>query len=50
MGTEKVSGTLFKTFVHVENATTFCDCLDWKYKHVCNIWREIDNELGLYTP
>ena len=44
MGSEKVSGTLFKTFVHVANATTFCDCLVWKYKDVCNSWRKLDTE------
>ena len=41
-GSEKVSDTHFKTYVHVENASRFCDSLDWKYKHVYAKWKEVD--------
>ena len=29
MGSENVSDTQFKTFVHVSDADMFCDCLEW---------------------
>lgn len=44
MGSVKVSDTQFKTFVHVEDAITFCDCLDWKYKNACEIWKAVDED------
>ena len=42
MGTEKLSGTQYKTPLHVADPEIFCDCLDWKYKNTCDIWKEID--------
>ena len=42
MGSKKMSGTQFKTFVHVEDAKMFCDCLEWKYKDTCKRWEEAD--------
>ena len=43
MGTEKLSGTQYKTPVHVADPEIFCDCLDWKYENTYDIWKEIDN-------
>ena len=42
MGTEKLSGTQYKTALHVADPETFCDCLDWKYKNTRDIWKELD--------
>ena len=42
MGTEKLSGTQYKTPLHVADPEIFCDSLDWKYKNTCDIWKEID--------
>lgn len=42
MGSEKLSGTQFKTFVHVADPNVFCDCLEWKYKDSCKRWEAAD--------
>ena len=42
MGSEKVSDTQFKTFVHVSDADMFCDCLEWKYMAACKRWKAAD--------
>ena len=42
MGTEKLSDTQYKTHLHVAEPEIFCDCLDWKYKNACDIWKEVD--------
>ncbi len=44
MSTETLSVTQYKTYVHVADASTFCDCLDWKYKNSCEIWNAIDDD------
>ena len=44
MGTEKLSATQYKTPLHVADPEFFCDCLDWKYKNTCDIWKEIDDK------
>ena len=44
MGSEKVSDTQFKTFVHVSDADMFCDCLEWKYMAACKRWKAADGE------
>ena len=43
MGTERLSATEYKIPLHVEDSDLFCDCLDWRYKNTCDIWKEIDN-------
>lgn len=42
MGTEKLSGTQYKTPLHVADPEIFCDSLDWKYKNTSDIWKETD--------
>ena len=42
IGSERVSDLVWKTFVHVPDAKTFCDCLDWKYKDTHRIWETLD--------
>ena len=37
-GSERVSDLVWKTFIHVSDAKTFCDCLDWKYKETHRMW------------
>ena len=44
MGTEKLCATQYKTPLHVADPEFFCDCLDWKYKNTCDIWKEIDDK------
>ena len=41
-GSTRVNSTAWKTFVHVQDAKTFCDCLDWKYKHTHKKWESLD--------
>lgn len=42
-----MSELLLKTFVHVSNPTTFCDCLQWKYDDTKQIWKDTDNHFDL---
>lgn len=43
-GSERVSDDTWKTFVHVQDAETFCDCLNWKYTATNSKWNEIDSD------
>ena len=43
-GSEKMSDTQFKTFVHVEDPNMFCDSLEWKYMDICKRWKAADTD------
>lgn len=39
-GSEQLSVTEWKTFVHVKDAEMFRSCLKWKYEKTKQIWQE----------
>ena len=41
-GSTKISDTKWKTFVHVEDAKNFCECLEWKNADTCRKWMQAD--------
>ena len=43
-GSERISdtGDVWKTFIHVPDAKTLCECLQWKYTDTQSIWRDAD--------
>ncbi len=41
-GTSKISNVVWRSFIHVENARTCQDCLNWKYKKSVKAWKEAD--------
>jgi hypothetical protein len=42
-GSSKLNQLEWLTFVHVENAYEFKQCLDWKYQDTTNKWKAFDN-------
>ena len=44
-GSTRISDTHWKTFVHVTDPKTFCNCLQWKYEETTRKWNEADEEL-----
>ncbi len=41
-GSEKLSGSLWKSFIHVNDAKKCQDCLNWKYKRTKKAWKRAD--------
>ena len=41
-GSEKISDLQWKTFVFVEDAENFCECLKWRYSNTKSIWAALD--------
>ena len=41
-GSTKISDLKWKTFVHVEDPKTLCECLKWKYNDTIKKWKEAD--------
>lgn len=41
-GSTKISDLKWKTFVHVEDSKTLCECLKWKYDDTLKKWGEAD--------
>jgi hypothetical protein len=41
-GSIKISDLKWKTYVHVEDPKTLCECLTWKYKNTVKKWQEAD--------
>lgn len=44
-GSIKLSNKKWRTYIHVSDAKTFCDNLNWKYEDTSRKWTELDHDM-----